>query len=284
MAKIALNRIYGIDFPWRGPGVAGITWMDTACIVHYKHAGKSLVVDGSPLRGFKISGKEGKFIRAHAELEGTSSVRVWHESIREPAAVRFAFEGFSDANLYNSDGFPAEPFRSDSFNLVFDQLALIDNEPGEMLKNSSVKRVKWQYHAESEAWMHIRCTRLMTNGFYTGEMTGEAFEIDFSRRPVVFFRITGIRDCLNIQILLTNHENRNFPIFSVHTAEIDHVPWRTESRICENFLKYNGTQAPSGKTQMRLRVKLTAIKGGEVSIQETGVYHRLDSCLPQTAD
>jgi len=35
--------------------------------------------------------------------------------VREPVAVRYAWKNAPEANLYNSAGLPAAPFRSDSW-------------------------------------------------------------------------------------------------------------------------------------------------------------------------
>ena len=56
---------------------------------------------------------------ANAKIEGNEVV-VWKDEIPEPKSVRYAWawspvEG-NGANLYNKEGFPASPFRTDSPN------------------------------------------------------------------------------------------------------------------------------------------------------------------------
>jgi sialate O-acetylesterase len=60
-----------------------------------------------------ISGADRRFVWAEARIDGESVV-VSHPSIAEPAAVRYAWSTqFPWANLFNRDGLPAQPFRTD---------------------------------------------------------------------------------------------------------------------------------------------------------------------------
>lgn len=71
----------------------------------------------TPLYGFTIAGKDGKFHVAQAEsvtIEG--KVVVWSEQVKEPVAVRYGWEDNpTEANLVNDQGLPASPFRTDDF-------------------------------------------------------------------------------------------------------------------------------------------------------------------------
>jgi sialate O-acetylesterase len=80
----------------------------------FDHTGSGLVSkDGLPLKHFAIAGKDDKFIWANAEIRGMKVI-VWNENIKEPVAVRYAWaDNPYGANLFNSDGLPASPFRTD---------------------------------------------------------------------------------------------------------------------------------------------------------------------------
>ena len=65
------------------------------------------------LRGFAIAGTDQRFVWAQARIEG-DQVIVSHPAVPAPVAVRFAWgDNPSDANLYNTAGLPAVPFRTD---------------------------------------------------------------------------------------------------------------------------------------------------------------------------
>ncbi len=66
------------------------------------------------LKKFAIAGADMKWQWADAVIEG-SAVVVSSAAVKEPVAVRYAFEMNPDgANLYNREGLPASPFRTDS--------------------------------------------------------------------------------------------------------------------------------------------------------------------------
>ncbi|BCM94254.1 hypothetical protein IAD21_06157 [Abditibacteriota bacterium] len=70
---------------------------------------------GEPLKRFAIAGENKKWVWAEAVIEG-SSVIVSSMQVPNPVAVRYAFSTNPEgANLYNREGLPASPFRTDSW-------------------------------------------------------------------------------------------------------------------------------------------------------------------------
>ncbi|MDE0890526.1 MAG: hypothetical protein OSA40_13870, partial [Phycisphaerales bacterium] len=72
--------------------------------------------DGKELGGFALSGPDGRFQWADAKIEeGGRSVLVWSAEVPDPAEVCFAWQNNPvRANLVNSAGLPADPFRGGS--------------------------------------------------------------------------------------------------------------------------------------------------------------------------
>jgi sialate O-acetylesterase len=66
------------------------------------------------LTGFAIAGADQKFVWADAVIEG-DKVIVSSPAVSEPAAVRYGWADFPLGNLWNKDGLPATPFRTDKF-------------------------------------------------------------------------------------------------------------------------------------------------------------------------
>ena len=65
------------------------------------------------LKGFEIAGADKKFYYAKADVKN-NQVIVYSDSVASPVAVRYGWaDDMPEANLYNKDGFPASPFRSD---------------------------------------------------------------------------------------------------------------------------------------------------------------------------
>ena len=67
------------------------------------------------LAGFAIAGADQKWVWADAVVDG-DAILVSSAEVKEPVAVRYAFSMNPDkANLYNQEGLPAAPFRTDTW-------------------------------------------------------------------------------------------------------------------------------------------------------------------------
>ena len=80
--------------------------------VWFDHAGGALTAKGGALKGFEIAGADRKFVAADARIDGAAVV-VWNAAVAAPVYVRYAWADNPDCNLYNADGLPASPFRSE---------------------------------------------------------------------------------------------------------------------------------------------------------------------------
>ena len=117
LAAIALNKTYGKPVSWSGPHFRALFMENDKVRVSFDHATPGLVTRGnsSEVKGFEIAGTDGKFYPATATIEGDQVV-LQSAAVKIPAAVRYAWADNSmDANLYNKDGFPAAPFRTDDW-------------------------------------------------------------------------------------------------------------------------------------------------------------------------
>jgi sialate O-acetylesterase len=116
LALAAENISYGKDIVYAGPEFAGIKIDGSKVTITFKNIGKGLTVKGGePLKGFAIAGKDKKFVWADAELKN-DEVAVSSPKVKNPVAVRYAWADNPDkANLFNKDGFPAFPFRTDNW-------------------------------------------------------------------------------------------------------------------------------------------------------------------------
>ncbi len=68
------------------------------------------------IKGFEIAGANHQFHYAQAVITDGNKVKVWCNEVSQPAAVRYAWtDAPIDANLFNKDGFPVSPFRTDNW-------------------------------------------------------------------------------------------------------------------------------------------------------------------------
>ena len=65
------------------------------------------------MKGFTLSGADGKFVPAAAKISGTTVV-VSSPTVSAPKAVRYGWDSMPDVNLFNQEGLPASPFRTDA--------------------------------------------------------------------------------------------------------------------------------------------------------------------------
>jgi sialate O-acetylesterase len=80
----------------------------------FDHLGGGLVAKGGELVGFAIAGADKKFVWAKARIDG-NTVIVSSDQVAGPAAVRYAWADNPKCNLYNKEGLPASPFRTDDW-------------------------------------------------------------------------------------------------------------------------------------------------------------------------
>jgi sialate O-acetylesterase len=82
--------------------------------VRFEHARGLKTSEGGAPAGFAVAGADRKFVQAEARVEGDAVV-VWSKDVPRPVAVRYAWADNPAANLYNADGLPASPFRTDDW-------------------------------------------------------------------------------------------------------------------------------------------------------------------------
>lgn len=117
LASNALKQTYGIEMPYSSPMYDSVKFENGKAIISFKFAYDGLKVKDKfgYVRGFEIAGADKKFYYAKAEIEG-DKVSVFSENVKNPVAVRYAWSDAPiDANLFNSAGFPASPFRTDDW-------------------------------------------------------------------------------------------------------------------------------------------------------------------------
>lgn len=116
LALVARAKVYGEHIPYSGPLYDKMEIRDGAVVVHFTHVGAGLEAKGGPLTGFTIAGEDHKFHNAEAKIEGKTVV-VRSDAVPRPVAVRFGWAKNPQINLWNKDGLPASPFRTDDFPL-----------------------------------------------------------------------------------------------------------------------------------------------------------------------
>ncbi len=81
-------------------------------VVRFDNVGQGLEARGGPLTGFALAGADKKFVNAAASIVGQTVV-VSSPQVATPAYIRFGWADYPVVNLWNEDGLPATPFRTD---------------------------------------------------------------------------------------------------------------------------------------------------------------------------
>lgn len=115
LALNALNLVYDKEIEYSGPIYKRNEIEGNKIRLTFDHVGSGLTApNNEALKGFSIAGSDKNFYWAKAEIEGNSIV-VWNDKIENPVSVRYAWASNPICNLYNKEGLPASPFRTDSW-------------------------------------------------------------------------------------------------------------------------------------------------------------------------
>lgn len=115
LALIARHFNYGESkLVYSGPIFKETTVKNNKIIISFDHEGTGLKsIDGEELSEFAIAGEDKKFVWAKARIVG-DKVEVWSDEVANPLYVRYAWaDNPVNPNLYNNEGLPASPFRTD---------------------------------------------------------------------------------------------------------------------------------------------------------------------------
>jgi len=117
LACWALANTYGrAGIPYASPCYHGMKIEKDGIAISFDHAPNGLTSFGRPLAAFEVAGEDKVFYPANAKVTG-SGVTVWSDSVRMPVAVRYAYKDWVVGDLYNTEGLPAAPFRTDDWPL-----------------------------------------------------------------------------------------------------------------------------------------------------------------------
>lgn len=124
-ARLALQArkiAYGEKIIADGPEFDGVKFKNGKAVLSFDYVGEGLEARGGKLTGFSIAGEDKKFAWADATIDG-DKVIVSSPNVAKPVAVRYGWSDFPVVNLFNKQGLPATPFRTDNWPLTTDKTA-----------------------------------------------------------------------------------------------------------------------------------------------------------------
>jgi sialate O-acetylesterase len=128
LALVARKEIYGEKVVAYGPIYKSMKVDGNKIVISFDEIHKGLTAgsligddvvfaDGAELKGFGIAGADHKFVWAKAVISG-NTVIISADGITNPEAVRYNWADNPPGNLYNKDGLPARPFRTDDWSAM----------------------------------------------------------------------------------------------------------------------------------------------------------------------
>lgn len=115
LALHALRNVHGrTDIVASGPLFKSARFAGSEVTITFDSVGTGLIARGGELKGFAIAGHDRRFVWADARIEG-DHVIVSSPEVPRPVAVRYGWADNPQCNLFNSEGLPAAPFRTDKW-------------------------------------------------------------------------------------------------------------------------------------------------------------------------
>jgi sialate O-acetylesterase len=127
LALLARRDVYGETLVASGPVYSSLSIEGSKARVRFKEVGTGLTPGQAPwmakgvqplptdkLIGFFVAGEDRKWEEAEAVIDGDSVV-LSSPAVTKPVAVRYGWASSPRCNLYNREGLPAAPFRTDDW-------------------------------------------------------------------------------------------------------------------------------------------------------------------------
>ncbi len=113
LANLALGDTYKKEIPeYRSPMLSDVATNKNKLVLSFSHAPTGLMYTGKKITGFYISGDQKDWLPADAKIDNDQII-VWNKSLRNPVYVRYGFSNTLIGNVFNKEGLPMVPFRTD---------------------------------------------------------------------------------------------------------------------------------------------------------------------------
>lgn len=108
LGRQALHHTYQYVLPAESPVCVSARHTSSGVVLRFDHAEGLHAPNGRPI-GFELAGNDGIYHQAEARIDGTEVI-VTSASVPQPASVRYAWQPFTRANLFNKAQLPCSTF------------------------------------------------------------------------------------------------------------------------------------------------------------------------------
>jgi sialate O-acetylesterase len=115
LAALALNNLYGEQMVCNGPSFKSMEIKGNELILSFENTGSGLLTPDKYgyIKGFEIAGADSLFYFAKAYIKDNKII-LSSPNVSAPLAAHFGWMAdATECNLFNNEGFPAVPFRTD---------------------------------------------------------------------------------------------------------------------------------------------------------------------------
>ncbi|MCX7010145.1 MAG: hypothetical protein NTY53_23390 [Kiritimatiellaeota bacterium] len=112
LALAARVLAYSEKIEYSGPVFKHLAYAGRQLLLSFDHVGGGLVAKEGVLKSFQIAGANKHFVPAEAVISGNAVV-VSSPQVSRPVAVRYCWDKNPEPSLFNKEGLPASPFRTD---------------------------------------------------------------------------------------------------------------------------------------------------------------------------
>ncbi len=99
---------------YKSPVYKNIEIRKDKAVISFDNAPTGLMIKGKKIDAVEIAGEDKVFYPAEAKLDNDKLV-VFNKTIKQPVAVRFSFNNAAVGNIFNKEGLPVCPFRTDDW-------------------------------------------------------------------------------------------------------------------------------------------------------------------------
>ncbi|MDR1929516.1 MAG: sialate O-acetylesterase [Treponema sp.] len=111
LATAALAAVYGLDLPWRSPRAEGVSRGDGGELrVRFGGCDGGLEIRGPRIKGLRLFDRGAEARKFQARTEG-DTLLILPDRIGGADEICYAWEPYTEVNLFDGAGFPALPFR-----------------------------------------------------------------------------------------------------------------------------------------------------------------------------
>ena len=82
-------------------------------VLTFSSAQNGIVCLGKEVKGMEIAGPDGIFVQAKITINNRNQLVVSSPEVKTPVSARYCFDDATVGNLFNKEGYPVAPFRTE---------------------------------------------------------------------------------------------------------------------------------------------------------------------------